>query len=159
MDRPTTGKRWQRAEPRVAGLRSTIASRCVRLARPLAVALLVGASAALAADDSKIIFPSGNATTTAPAPTVGGAASSMTLILAVALAAVGGWLVWRNRRAGGFAHAGRNLNIEETRSLGNRQYLVVASYEGKKFLLGVCPGRIDMLSPLHGPTREGSDKL
>ena len=38
--------------------------------------------------------------------------------------------------------------VEETRALGNRQYLVVASYEGKKFLLGVCPGQINLLSPL-----------
>jgi flagellar protein FliO/FliZ len=44
----------------------------------------------------------------------------------------------------------RSLAIDETRSLGNRQYLVVASYEGKKFLIGVCPGRIDMLSSLDG---------
>jgi hypothetical protein len=26
----------------------------------------------------------------------------------------------------------------------------VASYEGRKFLLGVCPGRIDMLTSLDG---------
>jgi flagellar protein FliO/FliZ len=44
----------------------------------------------------------------------------------------------------------RALAVDETRSLGNRQYLVVASYEGKKFLLGVCPGRIEMLSALDG---------
>jgi flagellar protein FliO/FliZ len=38
--------------------------------------------------------------------------------------------------------------IDETKSLGSRQYLVVASYEGRKLLLGVCPGRIDLLTPL-----------
>ncbi len=43
---------------------------------------------------------------------------------------------------------GRKLIISETRMLGNRQFLVVAEYEGKKMLLGVCPGRIDYLTPL-----------
>ena len=50
----------------------------------------------------------------------------------------------------------RSLAVEETRSLGNRQYLVVASYEGKKFLLGVCPGRINLLSAL--PQDEDDDE-
>ena len=42
----------------------------------------------------------------------------------------------------------KRLQIEETRMLGHRQYLVVAEYDGKKMLLGVCPGRIDYLCPL-----------
>jgi hypothetical protein len=44
----------------------------------------------------------------------------------------------------------RKLQIEETRMLGHRQYLVVAEYEGRRMLLGVCPGRIDYLCPLDG---------
>ena len=44
----------------------------------------------------------------------------------------------------------RKLVISETRTLGNRQFLVVAEYEGRKMLLGVCPGRIDYLSTLAG---------
>lgn len=44
----------------------------------------------------------------------------------------------------------RKLIIAETRSLGNRQFLVVAEYENRKMLLGVCPGRIDYLSTLAG---------
>jgi flagellar protein FliO/FliZ len=48
----------------------------------------------------------------------------------------------------GSPKANRKLNIEESRSLGHRQYLVVASYEGRKFLLGVCPGSIEYLSGL-----------
>ena len=44
--------------------------------------------------------------------------------------------------------AQRKLHIEETKSVGNRQYLLVAEYEGRRFLLGVCPGRIDYLSGL-----------
>jgi flagellar biogenesis protein FliO len=44
----------------------------------------------------------------------------------------------------------RKLVISESRTLGNRQFLVVAEYEGRKMLLGVCPGRIDYLSTLAG---------
>ena len=62
----------------------------------------------------------------------------------------GGWLLWRQRRSTVTGRELRSLAIDETRSLGNRQFLVVASYEGRKFLLGVCPGRIDMLTPLDG---------
>jgi flagellar protein FliO/FliZ len=48
------------------------------------------------------------------------------------------------------ARGDRKLVISETRSLGNRQFLIVAEYEGRKMLLGVCPGRIDYLSTLAG---------
>ncbi len=49
----------------------------------------------------------------------------------------------------------RKLQIEETRMLGHRQYLLVAEYEGRKMLLGVCPGRIDYLCPLEVDAEEG----
>jgi flagellar protein FliO/FliZ len=49
-----------------------------------------------------------------------------------------------------------SLKIEETKPLGNRQFLVVASYEGQKFLLGVVPGRVDFLSALKA--EEGTGK-
>jgi len=48
----------------------------------------------------------------------------------------------------GAAKTERKLHIEESRSLGHRQHLVVASYEGRRFLLGVCPGSIEYLSGL-----------
>jgi len=73
------------------------------------------------------------------------------LLLAVALAGAGGWLFWRGRRDPRSA-VSRKLIISETKSLGNRQFLVVAAYEDKKFLLSVCPGRIELLTPLAGPT-------
>jgi flagellar protein FliO/FliZ len=41
--------------------------------------------------------------------------------------------------------------VAESRSLGNRQYLVVADYGKQKFLIGVCAGRISLLSPLDQP--------
>ena len=48
----------------------------------------------------------------------------------------------------------KKLLISESRTLGNRQFLVVAEYEGRKMLLGVCPGRIDYLSTLTGGPEE-----
>lgn len=76
--------------------------------------------------------------------------NSPLLGVALLLAAAGGWLLWRQRRdpRGLSGREARKLSVAETRSLGNRQYLVVADYDGRKFLLGVCPGRIEMLAPL-----------
>jgi flagellar protein FliO/FliZ len=48
----------------------------------------------------------------------------------------------------------RKLDISETRMLGNRQFLIVAEYEQRKMLIGVCPGRIDYLCTLSGPDPE-----
>ncbi len=68
---------------------------------------------------------------------------------AMALAAGGTWWLWRSRaQAGPASRSGHKLAIEETRSLGNRQYLVIAAWEGKKLLLGVTPGRIKLLCEL-----------
>lgn len=69
------------------------------------------------------------------------------LVLAVAAVAMlfrGGFLGMFT----GSSKAERKLHIEESRSLGHRQHLVVASYEGRRFLLGVCPGSIEYLSGL-----------
>lgn len=44
------------------------------------------------------------------------------------------------------------LKILESKSLGNRQFLLVISYENEKFLLGVYPNGMRFLSKL------GSDK-
>jgi flagellar protein FliO/FliZ len=72
------------------------------------------------------------------------------VFVVAACAGVGGWLIWQGRRrsGAGVAAAGRKLAVAETRSLGSRQYLVVATYGEKKFLLGVCPGRINLLTSL-----------
>jgi len=101
--------------------------------------------------EATIIYPKASsehvATTGASAPHSGG---SLVLAGALLLALGGGWLLLKRR---GLIPArsirpGRKIVIEETRSLGNRQYLVVAGYEGKKFLLGVTAGQIQMLSTL-----------
>lgn len=110
-----------------------------------------------AADDDRVIYPGTASRAEAPAP-AGGSLNAMSLYLGLALAGVGGWMVWRHRRGTPTSRDGRALAVDETRSLGNRQFLVVASYEGRKFLLGVCPGRIDLLSPLDGTPASRPEK-
>jgi len=90
----------------------------------------------------------------------GGRGSGYTAVLVAALlmAGAGGWLFWRGRAAPGGVAALRKLAIAETKSLGNRQYLVVATYEDKKFLLGVCPGRIDLLTSIEAPRGPGDPR-
>jgi len=134
-----------------------LAARPVRLALALAAFACASAVATAAVDDTKIIFPGASAPAGAPAAGSGGSVGSVTLVLGLALAAAGGWFVWRGRRAAPVGRAAQ-LVISETRGLGNRQYLVVASYENKKFLLGVCPGRIDLLAPLHEPSTPGQPR-
>jgi flagellar protein FliO/FliZ len=103
----------------------------------------------------EVIYPR---TTGSPAaiPAERGSGYTAVLVAAGLMAAAGGWLFWRGRSAPGGLAAARRLAIAETKSLGNRQYLVVATYEDKKFLLGVCPGRIELLTPLE--TAEAGEK-
>lgn len=42
----------------------------------------------------------------------------------------------------------QRLAIEETRPLGNKQFLAVATYGDRRMLLAVCAGRIDLLCRL-----------
>jgi len=50
------------------------------------------------------------------------------------------------------------LQVRETRMLGNRQFLMVVEYEDSRLLVGVSPGRIELLTPL-GPTVSNLDAL
>jgi flagellar protein FliO/FliZ len=77
------------------------------------------------------------------------ASNAIMLLAALALAAGGVWVFVQRRQNGTLPIRGqRKLQIEETRPLGGRQYLIVANYDGKKFLLGVTPGKINLLTPL-----------
>src|SRR5690606_36177344 len=61
-------------------------------------------------------------------------------VAGVLLVAVGAW-AWLQRRRSLIGGDGRKLiAVEETKSLGNRQFLVVASCDGRRLLLGVSPG-------------------
>ncbi len=105
------------------------------------------------AKDATVIYPHGPAGTTEPAAAQSSMYGSGVLIVALLLAGAGGWLFWRGRAAPTGTMAARKLAIAETKSLGNRQYLVVAAYEDKKFLLSVCPGKIELLTSLDGATQ------
>jgi len=114
-----------------------------------AFTLSASASAAPISDD-QVIVPNSAVGTKAPAAAAATGSGPLTVVGVLVLAGAGGWILWR-ARAGGLnqlSRTPRKLAVEETRSLGNRQYLVVASYQDKKFLIGVCPGRIDLLSAL-----------
>jgi flagellar protein FliO/FliZ len=103
-----------------------------------------------------VIYPRGTAAGDAPAA-AGKPETNSSFYLAVALLlGAGGWWLWLKRKGGvrgGLAGAS-HLTIAETKSLGSRQYLVVADYDGKKYLLGVCPGSIELLAPLEGGERK-----
>ncbi len=103
------------------------------------------------ASPDQIIYPRNSAERPAAAPAEKSSSMGNMLIMlaALALAAGGVWVLVQRRQAGPLSARGqRKLQIEETRPLGGRQYLIVANYDGKKFLLGVTPGQINLLTPL-----------
>lgn len=119
----------------------------------IVLCLLLAVPAALRADDG-VLYPRAATPAAVPAA-VGGRSDGPgwgSLALAAVCAVAGGWMFWRQRRSVGAlgTRTARKLSVVETKPLGNRQHLVVADYDGRKFLLGVCPGRIDLLSPLDG---------
>jgi flagellar protein FliO/FliZ len=112
-------------------------------------AFALAASASFAADAQGVYMPAGPSTSVSPIsgnPGMG----AVTVIGTLLLACAGGWLLLKGRKLPFPGRVVKKLSIDETRSLGSRQYLVVASYEGKRMLLGVCPGRIDLLTSLGG---------
>jgi flagellar protein FliO/FliZ len=111
------------------------------------VVLMTGSSLA-AADENRLIVPGATTHSDLPADHGVGGARITTLIGVLVLAGAGAWILYRGRGKGLIRNDARLLTVNETRSLGNRQFLVVASYEDKKFLLGVCPGKIELLSRL-----------
>ena len=98
---------------------------------------------------SEIIVPTAVTPNSAPVSSGSGVQLAIYLCLLVALLGAGSYFL-----KNGFgvlqpkSKGARKLTVAETRMLGNRQFLVVAEYEGRKMLLGVCPGRIELLSEL-----------
>ena len=76
--------------------------------------------------------------------------SSSVLIVLLLLLIGSSVAVWVYIKRGPFPKmkGGEQLQILETRALGGRQFLIVAGHADQKFLLGVCPGKIDYLCPL-----------
>ena len=79
-------------------------------------------------------------------PGLSSLATSLLVLLAVCAAAW--WLLRRGTRFSPAGKAPRKLVVSESRSLGNRQFLVVVEYERERVLLGITPGKIDYLCPL-----------
>lgn len=80
-------------------------------------------------------------------PASSGVGSVWVFVVLVGLGSGAFWL-WRRRNPVGAVRRGARIVIEDTRALGNRQFLVVAGVDGRRFLLGVAPGNIRLLSPL-----------
>lgn len=96
-----------------------------------------------------IIYPKSSGVTSAGSTADDPPSFSWMPLFALLLAAAGGWVLWQRKQGMSLLDQGnRKLRVEETRSLGGRQYLVVANYDGKRFLLGVTQGQIQLLSNL-----------
>jgi flagellar protein FliO/FliZ len=106
--------------------------------------------------NTEIIYPKGSVDAAGLKADGKSTGSSYVLVVALLLAAAGAWVMIQRRQ--GVMPLGsktaRKLQVEETRPLGNRQYLVVANYDGQRFLLGVTTGQIQMLSPLERAKEE-----
>lgn len=96
-----------------------------------------------------LLYPGGSAAgSTSETPARAGGAGASWIFAALVGGGAAAWWFWRRRGLGPVARRPGSLAIEETRPLGNRQFLVVASCDGRRFLLGVAPGGIQMLAPL-----------
>jgi flagellar protein FliO/FliZ len=97
-----------------------------------------------------LLIPGGNGSARPGLDASRSSGSSSWLVVLGVIAGGAAWFWWR-RRVGSPMTRGdraRQIDIEESRPLGNRQYLVVAAVGDKKFLLGITPGSIQMLAPL-----------
>jgi flagellar biogenesis protein FliO len=96
--------------------------------------------------------------TPSPAPAAGNASLSLVFYpLILLLLGAGAFYLMRSGWPSGFLrkNAPRKLQVPEIRPLGNRQFLVIAEYETTRILLGVSPGRIDLLCHLGRDAMEG----
>ena len=77
---------------------------------------------------------------------------SNTLLFAAVVFGLAAWL-WIKFIRKGRKPMGKNtlIAVDETRQLGNRQYLVVASCRGRSFFLGVSQNRIDLIAEVPPP--------
>jgi flagellar protein FliO/FliZ len=151
------------------------------LACGLGAALGAGAADRTGPAPSELIYPrgsdAGGATATAggtpaaagnpavfapgPLPAAGGLLPTLGYLVAFGGLIGGGWLLLKRGGLGRrFGKDEGRLRVLETKMLGNRQFLVVVEYEDAKMLVGVCPGRIDYLTPLAGhPLATGASAI
>ncbi len=132
---------------------------CVVLATAQPMSIFAATPAAdTPRDPETVIYPKGSGGKTSDSSKLSQDSAfggSYVLAVAILFAGAGAWVLWKRKTGAGLftkVSPGK-LQVEETKSLGNRQYLVVASYQGRKFLLGVTAERIEMLTHLS----EGDD--
>lgn len=142
------------AHPSPAATQETAPAASVSSAPAPTTASATTATPAPAAKSDLIIYPKAAANSSSSAAVNGKAGETShayVVMVAFLLAGAGAWVLIQRRKGAPIVSRGsRRLNVEETRPLGNRQYLVVANYEGKKFLLGVTTGQIQLLANLDG---------
>ncbi len=100
-----------------------------------------------AREGETLLYPAGGPTPAGVAPATPAATSATWVFVVLVGMTAGAMWLWRRRQPSKPGRRG-NIQIEDTRALGNRQFLVVASCDGRRFLLGVAAGGIQMLSTL-----------
>jgi flagellar biogenesis protein FliO len=96
-----------------------------------------------------------------PLPAPGGMLPTLGYLAAFGALIGGAWFLLKRGALGRpFAKSEGKLRVLETKMLGNRQFLMVVEYDDAKLLLGVCPGKIDYLTPLAGhPLATGANAV
>jgi flagellar protein FliO/FliZ len=115
--------------------------------------LLASTPAADEARGSLVIQPKDLDATLMPVSSRRGNNGTVVAVYALLSLVAGAAVLWWFQRRGVMsfaAPADRELKLLETRSLGNRQFLVVVQYGEQKMLLGVAPGVINHLCYLEG---------
>lgn len=116
---------------------------------PSAPAPASSSSSSAPLDGDRILYPSDSRSSanSTDGKSTSGVGPVWAFVLVVGLGAGAFW-AWRRRNPVAAVRRRGGIVIEDTRALGNRQFLVVAGVDGRRFLLGVAPGNIRMLSPL-----------
>lgn len=93
--------------------------------------------------------------TTDPGIWPGSATQSYLPLVLVALLAIPLiWVLWRKRMPRSVG-GNRKLQITESCMVGPRQFIVVASYDDERVLVGVSPGQIQYLCKVKGQPESG----
>jgi flagellar protein FliO/FliZ len=101
--------------------------------------------------EDTVIFPGGEGADSTGRESTEMPSLSGSWIFALGVGGLAGGFWWWQRRRMQMPSRTRELGlaVEQTKSLGNRQYLIVASCDGRRFLLGVAPGQINLLTALN----------
>lgn len=134
-----------------AGLAAALVSRGADRTGPAPTEMIFPRAADGAANPAAAPANDTDAFAPAALPAASGMLPAVGYLIAFGALIGGVWFLLKRGTFGGkFARSEGKLRVLETRMLGNRQFLMVVEYEDAKLLLGVCPGKIDYLTPLAG---------